>query len=95
MPAVRPSSGCGTPNAVCVAFTDGCLSCPALVTTDQSTRKEPVMSLFHRAKQDDNVIATGQEIDAAARAIANDDADSQRVAMAILARSVDYTPQED
>lgn len=65
------------------------------------------MGLFHRAKQDDNVIATSQEIDAAARAIANDDsgpadrlcdragADGQRVAMAILAASVDYTPQED
>ncbi|MFB7647150.1 hypothetical protein ACFC0S_16860 [Streptomyces sp. NPDC056084] len=63
------------------------------------------MGLFSRKQPE--IIATGAEIDAAARAIANNDsgpadrlcdragADSQRVAMAILARSVDYTPQED
>ncbi|MFI2764819.1 hypothetical protein ACH5A3_39320 [Streptomyces echinatus] len=52
------------------------------------------------------VMATAAEIDAAAKAIANNDdtlanqlcdragADSRRVAMAILAHSVDYTPQD-
>jgi len=63
------------------------------------------MGLFNR-KTAPTVIATDAEIDAAARGIARDDdtlanqlcdragADSQRVAMAILARSVDYTPQD-
>jgi hypothetical protein len=63
------------------------------------------MGLFNR-KAAQTVIATDAEIDAAARAIARDDDtlanqlcdragdDSQRVAMAILARSVDYTPQD-
>ena len=63
------------------------------------------MGLFNR-KSAPAVIATGAEIDAAAKALANDDstlanqlcdragADSQRVAMAILARSVDYMPQD-
>ena len=62
------------------------------------------MGLFNR-KPTPTVIVTGAEIDAAARAIANNDdtlanqlcdragADSRAVAMAILARSVDYTPQ--
>lgn len=62
------------------------------------------MGLFNR-KPAQTVIATAAEIDAAARALARyDDSlanqlcdragdDSQRVAMAILARSVDYTPQ--
>lgn len=63
------------------------------------------MGLFNR-KTAQAVIATGAEIDAAARALANDDssladklcdrvgADSRSVAMAILARSVDYMPQD-
>ncbi|MEV5940318.1 hypothetical protein [Streptomyces sp. NPDC051994] len=63
------------------------------------------MGLFSRKTQD--YTATAEEIDSAARAIARDDsgpadrlcdragANSQGVAMAILARSVDYTPQED
>lgn len=62
------------------------------------------MGLFSR-KTDTNVIATGAEIDAAGKALANGDsrlanqlcdragADSQRLAMAILAASVDHTPQ--
>ena len=62
------------------------------------------MGLFNR-KTNQTVIATGAEIDAAARALANGDdtlanqlcaragADHQRVAMAILAASIDYTPQ--
>lgn len=62
------------------------------------------MGLFNR-KPAPTVIATGAEIDAAAKALANGD-DSlanhlcdragdnhQRVAMAILAASVDHTPQ--
>lgn len=63
------------------------------------------MGLFRRNQPE--VIATESEIDQAARAIANNDSgpadqlcdragtNSQRVAMAILARSADYTPQED
>lgn len=63
------------------------------------------MGLFSRKAQD--YIPTAAEIDHAARAIARDDggpadklcdragANSQGVAMAILARSVDYTPQQD
>ncbi|MET9150033.1 hypothetical protein ABZX82_01940 [Streptomyces griseoflavus] len=60
------------------------------------------MGLFSRSKPE--VIATGQEIDEAGRALAHGDdgpanrlcdradKDSQRVAMAILAASVDHTP---
>ena len=62
------------------------------------------MGLFNR-KPEPKVIATGAEIDAAGQALARGDdtlanqlcaragADSQRVAMAILAASVDHTPQ--
>ena len=62
------------------------------------------MKLFSR-KSAPEVLATGAEIDAAARALANGDdtlanelcaragADHQRVAMAILAANVDHTPQ--
>ncbi|MGX1129909.1 hypothetical protein RKD49_002099 [Streptomyces glaucescens] len=63
------------------------------------------MGLFNR-KPKNQVIATEAEIDAAARAIARNDSTladklcdragdhSQQVAMAILARSVDYTPHQ-
>jgi hypothetical protein len=63
------------------------------------------MGLFNR-KPKPEVIATAAEIDAAARALANDDSSladqlcdragehSQQVAMAILTASVDYTPQD-
>lgn len=64
------------------------------------------MGLFSRKSAPaPTVVATAAEIDAAARALANDDgtlanklceragSDSQQVAMAIFARSVDYTPQ--
>lgn len=63
------------------------------------------MGLFNR-KAAPTVIATGAEIDAAGRALAQGDdtlasqlcdragADSQRVAMAILAATVDHTPQD-
>lgn len=62
------------------------------------------MGLFNRSSQP-AVIATGAEIDAAGKALANGDttladqltaragADSQRVALAVLAASVDHTPQ--
>lgn len=63
------------------------------------------MGLFSRNTQP-AVIATGAEIDAAGKALANGDSsladdltdragsDSQRVAMAILNASVDHTPQD-
>lgn len=63
------------------------------------------MGLFNR-KPASTVLATGAEIDAAAKALANGDdklanqlcdragADHQRVAMAIMAASVDHTPQD-
>ena len=63
------------------------------------------MGLFSR-KTAPTVIATAAEVDAAAKALANNDdtlanklcdragKDSKSVAMAILARSVDYTPQD-
>jgi hypothetical protein len=63
------------------------------------------MGLFNRTPKPE-VIATGDEIDAARKALAAGDdtlanqlcdragADSQRVAMAILAASVDHTPQD-
>lgn len=63
------------------------------------------MGIFNR-KPAPTVIATGAEIDAAGKALANGDssladqlcdragADHQRVAMAILAASVDHTPQD-
>ncbi|MEU3826466.1 hypothetical protein AB0F36_14275 [Streptomyces sp. NPDC029080] len=62
------------------------------------------MGLFNR-KSAQTAIATGAEIDAAAKALATGEdtlanqlcdragADSRAVAMAILARSVDYAPQ--
>lgn len=62
------------------------------------------MGLFNRAPKP-AVIATGEEIDAAGKALANGDSsladqltdragsDSQRVALAVLAASVDHTPQ--
>lgn len=63
------------------------------------------MGLFSR-KTEPEVIATGAEIDAAGKALAAGDrsvaddlctragADSQRVAFAVLAASVDHTPQD-
>ena len=63
------------------------------------------MGLFNR-KTNTSVIATGAEIDAAGKALAQGDSrladqlceragdDSQRLAMAILAASVDHTPQD-
>jgi hypothetical protein len=63
------------------------------------------MGLFNRASKA-NVIATGAEIDAAGKALAEGDStladqlaaragsDSQRVALAVLAASVDHTPQD-
>lgn len=63
------------------------------------------MALFSR-KTKTEVIATGAEIDAAGKALAKGDsslanqlcdragADHQRVAMAILAATVDHTPQD-
>ncbi|MEV5347183.1 hypothetical protein [Streptomyces achromogenes] len=65
------------------------------------------MGLFNRkAAPTPTVVAAGSEIDAAAKALANGDhtlanqlcdragPDRQRVAMAILGRSLDYTPQD-
>jgi hypothetical protein len=65
------------------------------------------MGLFSRkAAPHSTVIATGTEIDAAAEALAAGDdtlatqlcdragPDRQRVAMAILGRSIDYAPQD-
>ena len=63
------------------------------------------MGLFNR-KPEPTVIATGSEIDAAGKALARGDStladqlcaragnDSQRVAMAILAATVDHSPQQ-
>jgi hypothetical protein len=65
------------------------------------------MALFRRKKTD--VIATGAEIDAAARQLQQGgsskladrlcdrvpERDRKRVAMAILARAADYEPRED
>lgn len=65
------------------------------------------MGLFSRkSQQEPVVIATGEEIDAAGRALAQGDdgpaetlckragADHQRVAMRILGASLDHTPEE-
>ncbi|MEV8548333.1 hypothetical protein AB0L04_00560 [Streptomyces glaucescens] len=63
------------------------------------------MGLFNR-KTKPEVLATDAEIDAAAKALARNDSSladqlcdragqhSQQVAMAILTRSIDYTPQD-